>query len=187
MSAVVILNRDHKCDHKHSRTDMKGFWKMVRNPSFVFRTCGQRIQIALSKSPENNQHQTSDSSNHRTMDPSNQLSIESAIHWSIKPSNQQTTDPKIHRTKDPSNQRSIEPMIHQTSEPAIHRTTEPLNQRVMLPVRDLNPWPVRYWCRPAYLHRYRRGHRFKSLTGLNFFRSYLQLLISVLFSVARIS
>ena len=53
---------------------------MVRNPSFVFRTCGQRIQIALSKSPENNQHQTSDPSNHRIMDPSNQLSIEPAIH-----------------------------------------------------------------------------------------------------------
>ena len=29
------------------------------------------------------------------------------------------------------------------------------------PVRDLNPWPLWYW--------YRRGHGFKSCTGLNFF------------------
>ena len=196
-----MITNTHK--HKHSRTEMKGFWKMVRNPSFIFRTCGQRIQIALSKSSKNNQHQTSHPSNHRTIEPwihrtnypSNQRSIEPANHRSIEPkihrtkdpSNQRSIEPKIHQTKDPSNQRSIKPKIHRTSEPAIHWTTEPLNQRVMLPVRDLNPWPLRYWCRPAYLHRYRRGHRFKSLTGLNFFRSYLQLLISVLFSVARIS
>ena len=57
---------------------------MARNPSLVFRTCGQRIQIVLSKSPENNQHRTSDPSNHRTIepavDPSNQRSIEPANH-----------------------------------------------------------------------------------------------------------
>ena len=55
------------------------------------------------------------------------------------------------------------------------------------PVQDLNPWPLRYQCsalptvqEPApnwlvssvgrALHRYRRGHGFKSGTGLNFFR-----------------
>ena len=38
-----------------------------------------------------------------------------------------------------------------------------------------------------YLHRYRRGHGFKSRTGLNFFRSYYQLLVSVVFLAARIS
>ena len=31
------------------------------------------------------------------------------------------------------------------------------------------------------LHRYRRGHGFKSRTDLNFFRSFLQLLVSVVF------
>ena len=33
------------------------------------------------------------------------------------------------------------------------------------PVRDLNLWPLRYWCRYAGLHQYRRGHGFKSLRG----------------------
>ena len=38
------------------------------------------------------------------------------------------------------------------------------------------------------LHRYRRGHGFKSRTGLNFFfRPYFQLLFSVVFLAAKIS
>ena len=77
----------YKGDHKHSRTEMKGFWEMARNPSFVFRTCGQQIQIALSKSPENNQH--------RTTDPSNQRSIKPAIHRTSEPLNQRVTSPVI--------------------------------------------------------------------------------------------
>ena len=78
------------------------------------------------------------------------------------------------------------------------------------PVRDLNPWNLRYrssniwlsyilnrlfinsrvyleptsWPAPSWLvssvsrslHRYRRGHRFKSRTGLNFFQALFPLL-----------
>ena len=135
---------------------MKGFWKMARNPSFVFRTCGQRIQIALSKSPENNQHRTTDPSNQRTNDPSNHRSIEPAIHrtseplnhQSIEPSNQRsiepanhwTTDPSNHRTNDPSNQRSIELTNQRSVEPSnrsINRASDPLNHRTFKPESDV--------------------------------------------------
>ena len=37
------------------------------------------------------------------------------------------------------------------------------------------------------LHRYRRGHGFKSRTGLNFFQVLISTTISVVFLVARIS
>ena len=51
-------------------------------------------------------------------------------------------------------------------------------------------WPAPSWLVSSIgraLHQYRRGHGFKSRTGLNFFRSYLQLLVSVVFLAARIS
>ena len=51
-------------------------------------------------------------------------------------------------------------------------------------------WPAPSWLVSSIgraLHRYHRGHEFKSRTGLNFFRSYLQLLVSVVFLAARIS
>ena len=51
-------------------------------------------------------------------------------------------------------------------------------------------WPAPSWLVSSIgraLHRYHRGHGFKSRTGLNFFRSYLQLLVSVVFLAARIS
>ena len=86
---------------------------MARNPSFVFRTCGQRIQIALSLPKITNM----EPSNQRSIKPSNQRTIEPANHRSIEPSNQRTTEPPVHRT--------IEPTIHRTSKPLIHRTFKP--------------------------------------------------------------
>ena len=121
---------------------------MAQNPSFVFRTCGQRIQIALSKSPENNQHRTSDPSNHQTTDPSNHQTNDPSNQRSIEPSNQRTTEPPIHqtieptihRTNNPSNQRSIDLTNQRSVEPSkrsINRATDPLNHRIFKPQSDV--------------------------------------------------
>ena len=128
MSAVVILNSDHKCDHKHSQTQTlanrnERIRKNGAKSKLVFRTCGQRIQIALSKSPEITNikpaiHRTIEPLNHGSIEPTIHRTSDPSIHQTIEPANHGSIEPKIHRTKDPSNQRSIKPKIHRTNDPS---------------------------------------------------------------------
>ena len=100
----------------------------------ILRVC---VWICVCRSNQPAIQRTTYSSNQRTIDPSNQRSIEPTIHRtndpsnqrSIEPANQRSIEPTIHRTFQPTIQRTIQPTNLRSTEPTIHRTSEPSNQR----------------------------------------------------------